>query len=249
LIGFLSARSFLRTATVVPSSVDADPPDSRVPLVRYVWREASPYELGASLTAKSYLSHGSAVLLHGLTDALPRMIYVNREQAMRSAPADRSRMEQAAVNRAFSLKQRSTTAVFEWQDWQFSLLNGKNSGRLEVTFVEFSGVKLPVTSVERTLIDITVRPTYGGGIYAVLEAYRRARGRISVSVLLATLKKLDYTYPYHQAVGFYLERAGYAQKDFERFRELGLEYEFFLAHDMRDREFIADWRLHVPKGF
>ena len=35
---------------------------------------------GSTIEPGAYLSHGTAVLLHGLTDQLPHTIYVNREQ-------------------------------------------------------------------------------------------------------------------------------------------------------------------------
>jgi hypothetical protein len=34
---------------------------------------------------------------------------------------------------------------------------------------------IPVTNLERTLIDITVRPDYAGGVQNVLDAFRIAR--------------------------------------------------------------------------
>lgn len=34
--------------------------------------------------------------------------------------------------------------------------------------------------VERTLIDVAVRPTYGGGVRRVLAAYEAARDRVSI---------------------------------------------------------------------
>lgn len=61
-----------------------------------------------------------------------------------------------------------------------------------------------MTKLERTLIDIAVRPNYAGGVHHVLEAYAAAKSRVSVNVLLATLQKMEYVYPYHQVIGFYI---------------------------------------------
>jgi hypothetical protein len=109
---------------------------------------------------------------------------------------------------------------------------------------------LRLTDIERTLIDIAVRPFYAGGVAEVLTAYERAGGRASVNRLAGMLRKLAYVYPYHQAIGFYLEAAGsYDWNAIELFRG-GFEYEFdfYLTYGMEETEYVPSWHVYVPKG-
>jgi hypothetical protein len=55
-------------------------------------------------------------------------------------------------------------------------------------------------------------------------------------------------YPFHQAIGFYMERAGYPQSKYERLKELGVQFDFHLSYGVKDAEYVSDWRLFIPKG-
>ena len=56
-------------------------------------------------------------------------------------------------------------------------------------------------------------------------------------------------YPYHQAIGFYLERAGYKESVLQLVEELGIEYNFYLTYQMTDIVPNDRWKLYVPKRF
>ncbi|MFQ5803877.1 MAG: hypothetical protein ACE5JQ_13355 [Candidatus Methylomirabilales bacterium] len=217
------------------------------PILRYTWDQVSPYQLALSLGRNAYLSHGSAVFLHRLTDQVPTTIYLNQEQTPK--PCIKRALTQEAVDLAFSRPQRRSSYILKHEKWRIVVIRGKNTGKLEVgELLGLTGERLKVTRLERTLIDIAVRPGYAGGVLQVLEAFEAAKDRVRVSTLVATLKKLNYVYPYHQAVGFYMERAGYKETSYKKLRSFGLTLNFYLGHGLRDVKYDNGWRIYYPKG-
>ena len=213
---------------------------------RFVWGSPSVYSMALSLRKNSYLSHGSAVFLHNLTDQIPKRVYVNHEQSPKPGSGT---LAQEGIDRAFSNSERQSNLTYEYEEFLIVIVSGKSTNRLEVT-AGFGSEALEVTKLERTLIDIVVRPTYAGGVFQVLEAFKRAKKQISVNTLVATLQKLDYLYPYQQAIGFYMEKAGYQERDWSKLLRLGSSFDFYLAHRLpEDKKYDSKWRLYYPVGF
>jgi len=239
LVDFLLEKTKLRSVSLTSERYGS--------IDRYAWGEVSPYLLALSVKRGSYLSHATALFLQGLTEQIPKTIYVNREQSAKGTPI--GTLSQEAIDRAFAGRQRRSNYIFRYEEWQIVLTSGKHTGGLGVvTLLGPAKEGLRATGLERTLIDIVVRPDYAGGVYEVLKAYKSAKDRMSVNVLMAHLKKLDYTYPYHQAIGFYMQRASYEQERWGRLRRLTMNFDFYLAHGIGDKAYDSSWRLFFPKG-
>lgn len=214
--------------------------------IRYLINSPSPFSIALSLRSRSYLSHGSALFLNGLSDQVPENIFVNKEQSEKNWSNE---LTQEGIDRAFKNKGRQSNYIWSWKEYRFTLLNGKNTGEYGVIDLKLeTGEKVRTTNLERTLVDIVVRPTYSGGTKNLIEIYRRAIGWVSAKQIIKTLKKLNYSYPYHQSIGFLMERAGFEKNEYEQLKRLGMNFDFYLDYKIKNKQYDKNWRIYYPKG-
>ena len=206
--------------------------------------DPTPYHYALSLRNNTYLSHASAINLLGLTEQIPRTIYVNREQSPKNFP--KGVLQQEAIDRAFSRPQRQSKYVFSIDKYRIVLLSGKSTNNEGVELEPV--LNLPRTCLERTLIDIAVRPRYAGGVFQVLQAFTSALQDIDFDKLLRILDKLDYTYPYHQSLGFYLDRAGADSTVLSDLKKRGTNFKFYLDYSIATPAFDSTWMIYYPLG-
>lgn len=241
----------MREAEIAPVATNAGTANAEGPprttFQRYIWGTASTYEVALSLRPRSYLSHATAMVLHGLTSVIDLPVYANQEQSAKPTPS--GLLQPAAIDRAFQNQARTSQYRFRHEATDIVLVSGKQTGNLGVEMLsDATGGCYPTTHLERTLIDIAVRPAYAGGVAAVREAYRRALGCVSIPRLLSVLDSLGYIYPYHQSIGFYLERAGATSDETAPLRALPLEYDFYLANQMEQPVRDERWQVYYPAG-
>jgi hypothetical protein len=138
-------------------------------ITRYTYGKVSLYQIGLSLKPHAYLSHGTAVYLHNLANHAPKTIYVNKEQSPKPSPV--GPLSQEGIQMAFANKPKTSQYIFSHGKYSYTILSGKNTGRLGVeTREDLLWNPIAVTRIERTLIDIVVRPQYAGGVGQVLTA-------------------------------------------------------------------------------
>jgi hypothetical protein len=206
-------------------------------------RDVSPLELANSIYKDSYLSHGTALHLHGLAPL--GQIYVNHKQSTKN---DNSGLSQGALDRAFRNKQRQSNYIYRYGLKTIIFLNGKNTGCAGVIEMNGPGKRpLRVTGLERTLIDIVVRPRYAGSFKTILGAFGKAAKRASIEGIADLLEKTDYSYPYHQALGFLLSRSGVSDRRLTPLNRRGIRFKFYLDYGMSHPAFDPLWKIYYPK--
>jgi predicted transcriptional regulator of viral defense system len=210
----------------------------------YATPEATIFQIASAVRNNGYLTHYTAMLLHGLTFQVPNTVYVTFEHSKPQIKKPKPHLEQKNIDAAFRQPQKTTGSFVVYNSYKILVLNGQFTNQLGVYSQE--GYRL--TNLERTLIDIVVRPAYSGGVSEVLNAYKEAKTRISINKLIATLKRLDFIYPYHQSIGFYLEKAGYSIEQVQPFKALPMMNDFYLTYDMNDMNYSSDWRVYYPAG-
>lgn len=200
------------------------------------------FDYASSLSRSSHFSHYTALFLNGLTLQIPKSIYMTNE---RKSPNNVINcLSQDKIDLAFSKKARVRKDFKELQGSKIYTLNGMFQEKIGVVDL----VRYKVTDIERTLIDITVRPHYSGGVTQVLEAYKNSKGIVDIDKLYHYYVASKYIYPYHQSIGFYLEKSGFTEKDIAPFLNLERPYNFYLTYNIAMKEYSTRWNLFYPKG-
>ena len=220
--------------------------DNSVELRLHSWRTTDQLTVFTGLKNGAYFTHYTAMFLHGLTEQIPKTYYLNGEHSGYQTPPD-SKLKQENVDKAFTSEQRKTGEQFSFNQSTVILLNGQYTNRLGVIDHIDGDIRYAYTDVMRTLIDISVRPAYSGGVFEVLKAYESVKDKVDPNKLRAYLNQMGFIYPYHQVIGFYLERAGYPESTLKLF-EQSMDINFYLTYNMRNPQFNERWRLFYPRG-
>lgn len=215
----------------------------------YTWKTKDDYSIITGIKTEGYFAFYTAAYFHELTLQIPKTFYINRERSYDLAPPTNNSLSQAGIDKAFSKPQRRSKTVYRYNDKKIIFTNGKYTDKLGVyptTQFNRKGSYFS-TDIERTLIDISVRPVYSGGVFEVLQAFKLAKDRVDLELLKDYLNELNYTYPYEQLIGFYLDKAGYENDETELFNE-PKKFDFYLTYEMRNKVLSKKWRIYYPKG-
>lgn len=209
----------------------------------YHFPECSILDIALSIHPRAYLSHYSAISFLNLTEQIPKNIYITIEQSKRDKR--QSTLTQDGIDKAFQKNQRTSNLILTYKNYSITILKGKHTSELGVR------QDYRVTNLERTLIDAVVRPSYCGGVSEVLKAFINSsyKNKLSSNKLMMYLKKMDFIYPYHQSIGFFMEKSKvFKPSQINLFHSLEKEYNFYLNYGIKDIKYDSNWKLYYPNG-
>jgi predicted transcriptional regulator of viral defense system len=212
--------------------------------------DATTQNIALTIKKNGYLSNYSSMQIHQLTLQIPKSLYIsfNKSLELKDIKKNENEISQENIDIAFSKPQRITSEVYrsELDNTRFYFIQKAHK---EKNIGIISNDNYSYTDLERTLIDIAVRPVYSGGVFEVLNAFEIAKENVDVNKLNTYLLELDYKYPYHQVIGFYMSKAGYADEKVSLFSNYLSKYDFYLTYNMSNKEYDSEWKIYYPKGF
>lgn len=161
------------------------------------------YEVAMHLVSPGAISHWSAMQFHGLTEQIPRTVFVLTSdpgaKQLRTASTDKHR-------RAY---------VVHGTSYVFVLVKPERYFGIQQDWI--GEARINITDLERTLIDGLIRPAYCGGFGEVVEAFESNFERIDISKIIAYALRLDQTAA--RRLGWMLERSGASIKQLEQLQQ------------------------------
>ncbi|MFZ4680630.1 MAG: type IV toxin-antitoxin system AbiEi family antitoxin domain-containing protein [Flavobacterium sp.] len=204
------------------------------------------FKIAQTIKKEGYISYYSALQIHQLTFQNSKSVYISFDKYGESENTDY--ISQESIDNAFSKPQRQTSEIYksEIDDIRYIFIQ-KKTNSIDVGISEDNGVKF--TDLERTLIDITIRPAYSGGVFEVLEAFIKAKDKVNIIKMMNYLDELNYVYPYHQLIGLYLEKAGYNDEATRPFYKRKMNLKFYLTYNISNKKLDEKWNVYYPNGF
>ncbi|MFP3940910.1 MAG: type IV toxin-antitoxin system AbiEi family antitoxin domain-containing protein [Acidobacteriota bacterium] len=154
---------------------------------------AHEFEIAMALVEPAAISHWSALLHHGLTEQIPREVFVLTTTAA-SVPRPRGREAVKARN------------GYPAGGHAYRFIRVKPDRYFGTERVWVSDARVTVTDLERTLLDGLARPRYCGDLAEVLHAFEVAASELDLAKLVRYALRLDAATA--KRLGWVLERQG-----------------------------------------
>ena len=194
------------------------------------------FEIATHLVHKAAISHWSAMSHHGLTEQIPRRVFVTTTQTV-TIPATSSSGQNSGPGRTgFTVRDTFFQFVKVKPPWFFGVEN-----------YWIGEAKIPITDPERTLIDGLKNPDYCGGWDEVYGAFQVHRPKLDVEKISGYALKLNTTII--KRLGYVLELLKVKTPAIEKLRRYPIKgYRLLDAAGPHEGTYTPEWmvRVNVP---
>lgn len=205
-----------------------------------------------SRVPSGHFCHYTAAAYHGLTNQVPNRVYIRKLDvgANRSRP---DRLNDLQIRTQFLKPHRRSGETVELAASTIVFVAGKLNDDVGVVSIPATHSEFPegsrITDLERCLIDAVVAPHYNGGVTTLPGLFEEAADQVNLKTLTEHYRELDFLYPYHQTIGFFLDHSG--QKNAAtRWRETFPPINRFFAdkNAKSSWDYDSKWQVQYPRG-
>lgn len=144
-----------------------------IPPILLSGNNITEYEIATSLVKPSAICCLSAMNYHGLTEQIPYKFFVLTTTIGRSPKRTIGRNGEIMINNIY-----------------YHFLSIKEESFFGIEEVWIGDAKVPMTNIERTLIDGIIKPKYCGGFAEVIQAFKNSYDRLDINKLIIYAKKI-----------------------------------------------------------
>lgn len=214
------------------------------PVIRYtIKKDVDPYDIAISSRLNGFFSHYSALTILKIIPENKRNIFINEE--LKNKTVNKSNLTQNAITTAFSKPVRVTNSIVQYNEYDIYSINSKNTNKIDVKKYQVNDKIYYCSSIERALIESTIRPLYAGGIDTLVQAYMNSKNICDVVKMKYLLEIMNFTYPYTQVIGFLLDYCEYNKKYINLFIE-DQNFDMYMEYNMKNPRYSKKWRLYYP---
>jgi len=185
---------------------------------RYSFKKNLDHDLFASILSgkKTFLSMTTALRLQGLTDYRNDVIFISREQSNKGYYKHENVLKQAAIDKAFRQgTPRYSNSIGELDGKNYVFLSPKYSDCYGVITMK-NGVK--VSSINRSFVEMIINIQYFKTYTTIINIFKPLKEKLDIKEIYRFIEILNYTYPYFQCAGFYLEQIGFCKDELIEFK-------------------------------
>lgn len=202
------------------------------------------------------LSHQTSAYFNNLTDDLGNTFFVNKfskENPINCFNNKIKKLDQKSINKSFEKPMRKSSLIYNLSingnDNKIFFLNSRPNTKKYSNKIQKYNYNLFINSIEKTLLDITVRPSYLKDWKELIKIYRNSINKININKFIEVFKEANYIYPYHQSIGFLLESTGHSLDTYEYFYSLPKKNDFFIFYnsDLSKMDYNKKWKIYHPK--
>lgn len=231
--------------------------DYRHELYIFFPKEHNILTIAKALAPNSYFSHYTSLYLNQLTLNQSQTIFIKRKTKKPSLNKIRPDFDQKKIDIAFSKPMRKSTVTnnIEWNNkyYKIIIIEGIDLGQeglKKIKIEKNSDYYISHSNIERTLIDIIIRPDYSGGLNSIVEAFHIAKENIDIEKMATYLNELHLSYPYERNIAFFMKKANYKSSQIALFlNNINLSevtYDFYLGYQITNKNYDKEFKIFYP---